>query len=85
MSIKESGIDYLNLKQNKGVGYALMLGFLYAKKNNFDFVIHLAGNGKMKPSEIKKFIDKSTQFEFISGSRFLQGASKKIILFTELY
>ena len=30
--IKESRIKYLNLKKNKGVGYALMIGFLYAKK-----------------------------------------------------
>ena len=30
--LKKSGIKYLDLKQNKGVGYALMMGFLYAKK-----------------------------------------------------
>ena len=29
-----------------------MLGFLFAK-NRYDFVIHLAGNGKMKPSQIR--------------------------------
>ncbi len=75
--IQQSGLSYLNLKQNKGVGYALMLGFLYAKKNNFNFIVHLAGNGKMKPSEIKNFINKSSDFDFISGSRFLYGSSKK--------
>ena len=30
--IKDSKLDFLNLKKNKGVGYALMLGFLFAKK-----------------------------------------------------
>jgi hypothetical protein len=38
------------------VGYALMIGFLYAKKYNFDFLVHLAGNGKMNPKQIDRFI-----------------------------
>ena len=75
--INKSKFSYLNLKKNKGVGYALMLGYLYAKKYKYDFVIHLAGNGKMKPSEIKYFIDKSKKYDFISGSRFLDGSSRK--------
>ena len=33
-----------------------MLGFLFAKKYDYKFVIHLAENGKMKPSEIMNFI-----------------------------
>ena len=44
--IKNSKIKYLNLKRNKGVGYALMIGYLYAKKYNFKYIVHLAGNGK---------------------------------------
>jgi len=77
--IKDSGIRYLNLKSNKGVGYALMVGFLHAKKYNFQYLIHLAGNGKMKPSQIEMFmnnlIEKSN--DFVSGSRFLDGSSRK--------
>ena len=77
--IKNSKIDYLNLKKNKGVGYALMLGFLFAQKYNYEFIIHLAGNGKMKPSQIIDFINlsKNNKYDFISGSRFLIGSSKK--------
>ena len=77
--IKRSKIRYLNIKTNKGVGYALMMGFLYAQKYNFDFVIHLAGNGKMKPSEIENFMYNllRKKFNFVSGSRFLDGSSKK--------
>ncbi len=77
--IKNSGIKYLNLKENKGVGYALMMGYLYAKKYEFNFLIHLAGNGKMNPSQIDSFlrliIDK--KYDFVSGSRFLEGSSRK--------
>ncbi len=77
--IKKNNIDYLHLKKNKGVGYALMLGFLFAKKYNYKFIIHLAGNGKMKPSEIINFINlaKKNEYDFVSGSRFLKGSSKK--------
>lgn len=77
--LKKSGIKYLNIKKNKGVGYALMIGFFYAKKYNFDFLVHLAGNGKMNPEQIDKFINLITlqNYDFISGSRFLEGSSKK--------
>jgi glycosyltransferase involved in cell wall biosynthesis len=77
--LKRSGIKYLNLKKNKGVGYALMMGFFYAKKYNFDFLVHLAGNGKMNPGQIDRFINLIIQknYDFISGSRFLDGSSKK--------
>ena len=77
--IKDSNFEYLNLKLNKGVGYALMFGYLYAKKYNFDYVIHLAGNGKMKPSQIEIFMYNllKKKYNFVSGSRFLSGSSKK--------
>lgn len=77
--IKKSGIKFLSLKKNKGVGYALMLGFLFAKKYKYDFLIHLAGNGKMKPSQIDRFMSLlfTTNYDFISGSRFLNGSSRE--------
>ncbi len=77
--LKKSGIKYLNIKKNKGVGFALMMGFFYAKKYNFDFLVHLAGNGKMDPGQIDRFIKLITDknYDFISGSRFLEGSSKK--------
>ena len=77
--LKKSGIKYLNIKKNKGVGYALMMGFFYAEKYKFDYLIHLAGNGKMNPAQIDRFINLITQdgYDFVSGSRFLKGSSRK--------
>lgn len=77
--IKKSSIKYLTIKKNKGVGYALMLGFLYAKKHNFNYVVHLAGNGKMNPGQIDRFLKLISKYnyDFLSGSRFLEGSSKK--------
>ncbi len=77
--IKNSKINFLNLKKNKGVGYALMLGYLYGKKYKYDFIVHLAGNGKMKPHQISNLMDKIilSNYDFVSGSRFLKGSSRK--------
>ncbi len=77
--IKKSKINYLNLKKNKGVGYALILGFLYGKKYGFTHLVHMAGNGKMKPSDIKFLINLilNDNYNFVSGSRFLKGSTRK--------
>tara|TARA_B110000971_G_scaffold212189_1_gene241320 strand:+ start:10 stop:732 length:723 start_codon:yes stop_codon:yes gene_type:complete len=77
--IKDNNFKFLNLKKNKGVGYALILGFLFAKKYKYDYIVHLAGNGKMNPKYISRFISLIHQdnYDFISGSRFLEGASFK--------
>ena len=77
--IKKSNIKYLNLKSNKGVGYALMIGYLYAMKYGYNYLVHLAGNGKMKPSEIEMFMNYLIEddYNFISGSRFMKGSSRK--------
>ncbi len=77
--IKKSNIKFLNLKENKGVGYALMLGYLYGKKYKYNLLIHIAGNGKMNPAHIERFLLKinNENFDFVSGSRFLRGSSRK--------
>lgn len=71
--IKNYEFNCIENKKNMGVGYALMQGFKYAKENKYDVIIHLAGNGKMKPKEISKFIYKIKikNYDFVNGSRFL--------------
>lgn len=77
--IKNSNFKFLNLKKNMGVGYALILGYLFAEKYKYDYIIHLAGNGKMSPSDIEKFMKSiiNEDYDFISGSRFLKHSSRK--------
>jgi hypothetical protein len=62
-----------------GVGYALILGLKFALKNNYEILIHLAGNGKMLPSEIPIFLKKiiNNKIDFVSGSRFLKYGNYK--------
>lgn len=72
--IKNSKLLYKTNEINMGVGYALIQGFYFAQNNKYDVLVHLAGNGKMKPKEIKKFMDKIIyeNYDFVNGSRFIQ-------------
>ena len=56
--IKESKINYLTYQINMGIGYALINGLKIGTEKNYDSIIHLAGNGKMDPHEINKFLEK---------------------------
>tara|TARA_Y100000590_G_scaffold457849_1_gene611342 strand:- start:1027 stop:1746 length:720 start_codon:yes stop_codon:yes gene_type:complete len=71
--VSNSNLNLVTFEKNFGVGYALIYGMKYAIKNNYQYIIHLAGNGKMLPEEINKFMRKilDEKFNFVSGSRFL--------------
>ena len=77
--LKKNKLNLINLKRNMGVGYALILGLKYAIKNNYSIILHLAGNGKMLPSQIPIFLDKliNKKIDFVSGSRFLKNGKYK--------
>ncbi len=72
--LKKNRLHFINLKKNMGVGYALILGLKFALKNNYSIIIHLAGNGKMLPSQIPIFLKQIIYYknDFVSGSRFLK-------------
>ena len=69
----------INFTTNKGIGRALIHGYIYAKKNNYSILVHLAGNGKMNPNQITKVINpiKNNNADFVSGSRFLNDGGIK--------
>ena len=51
----------------------------YAIKNGYQITIHLAGNGKMLPSQIPVFLKQliNKKIDFVSGSRFLKKGDYK--------
>lgn len=77
--IKSSGLKFIDLDQNYGVGYALIFGLKYSLSKNYNYLIHLAGNGKMLPEEIELFKKKilDEKYNFVNGSRFLLGGNYK--------
>jgi len=76
--ISKFQIKSIHFEKNNGVGFALIKGLEYAVENNFEIILHMAGNGKMLPSEIKNFLIKiNDNFDFVNGSRFLPSANYK--------
>ena len=72
--IKKYDFRVISFDKNYGVGFALIQGLSIAIKEDYNFVIHLAGNGKMDPMQIELFLEKviQEQYNFVSGSRFLE-------------
>ncbi len=77
--LKKKKLNFISIKKNMGVGYALILGLKFALKNNYSIVVHLAGNGKMLPSQIPMFLNRiiNKKIDFVSGSRFLKNGNYK--------
>jgi dolichol-phosphate mannosyltransferase len=71
--LRESNLNFIRLRKNKGIGYSLLLGLRLAAKKNYDILIHMAGNNKMSPFDIDKMIKPIiyNNFDYVSGSRFL--------------
>lgn len=68
----KSGAHIIKHEKNKGYGSALLSGFDYALKNNYEYIITLDGDGQHNPEDIPKFINAfDLGADIISGSRFL--------------
>jgi dolichol-phosphate mannosyltransferase len=70
--IKNSGLKFISLRKNRGVGYSLLLGLKIGWLKKFDVLIHLAGNNKMSPFDIPNIIEPIyfKNFDFVTGTRF---------------
>ena len=68
---------FLERKKNMGIGYALIEGLKYSIKKKYDVVIYIAGNGKMLPNQIGRFLIKlkDKKIDYVNGSRFLPGGN----------
>lgn len=85
--IKKKKFKIINFGINKGIGRALIHGYIYAKKNNYSILVHLAGNGKMNPNQITKVIDPilKNKADFVSGSRFIDRGGIKNTPFYRIF
>lgn len=69
------GIEYIDLPVNLGIGGAVQTGFLYAFRNNYDYLIQIDGDGQHPAKNILSLINAmfSSDSDIIIGSRFLSG------------
>ena len=85
--LTKNNISHISLPINKGGGYAIVQGINYAIKNEFEICCVIAGNGKMDPAEIDKFLTKIEfeGYDFVQGSRYLNfGDTTNMPLFRKI-
>jgi len=69
---QENGVQVIGCAQNQGKGAALIRGFDYCVKNNFDAAITMDGDGQHLPEDVPDFIDlaeKKDELGIIIGNR----------------
>ncbi|KPK76845.1 MAG: hypothetical protein AMJ89_03395 [candidate division Zixibacteria bacterium SM23_73] len=73
--LKDFDVRVINHYEKQGVGSCIRDGIDYARKNGFDLVVVMAGNGKDDPREIpillKPIVEEN--YDYIQGSRYLEG------------
>ena len=74
---REAGIQLTIITNDvrKGIGHAIKQGYEHALSKGFDLIVVMAGNGKDDPQEIPRLTTPivSERFDYVQGSRFLQG------------
>jgi glycosyltransferase involved in cell wall biosynthesis len=71
-----AGATILRLPFNLGIGSTVQLGFMYALKHPYDFVIRLDGDGQHDPLDIQRLLQLLVEgsADVAIGSRFLHNA-----------
>ena len=65
----------INRKKKLGLGSAYCLGFAWAIKNNFDFIIQMDADLSHNPNDILRLLDKIDNNDVIIGSRYKTGVN----------
>ncbi len=73
--IAASGYRCIRQEVNSGIGSALRLGARIALDEGYDICCNMAGNGKMKPSELAavRAPIEDGHADYVTGSRYLEG------------
>lgn len=75
--VLEKGVKVLSHRKRSGVGAAIRTVIEYARSNEFDVLVILAGNDKDRPEEIPRLLKPIIEegYDFVQGSRYLKGGS----------
>lgn len=72
---EKNGARVLKKDRNSGVGSAIREGIYFAKKNNYDIIVVMAGDDQDVPAEIPAVLEPilKLNYDFVQGSRRLRG------------
>jgi glycosyltransferase involved in cell wall biosynthesis len=70
-----SKVFLITHEQNKGVGGAIATGYKYARDNDFDVAVVMAGDGQMAPEDLPAILDPvvSGTADYSKGNRLFTG------------
>lgn len=74
-------VELITLQINQGVGGAIAAGYKWARDNNFDLAVVMAGDGQMNPDDLPALLDPVVdgKADYSKGNRLFTGeAFKKI-------
>lgn len=75
--VRGSGVNVIDLPQNRGVGFSMIKAIEWALENDFEIICGIASNGKMLAHEIPRLTNPivSNEADYVKGSRFLKGGN----------
>ncbi len=73
----QAGARVLSLPINLGVGGAMKLGYIYARKHKYDIAVQFDGDGQHRADQIATLIEPilGQRADLVVGSRLLEGVS----------
>ncbi|TAL62391.1 MAG: glycosyltransferase family 2 protein, partial [Bacteroidetes bacterium] len=81
MTQKYSSIILIHHEKNQGVGGAIATGYKWARDNDMDVTVVMAGDGQMDPSDLSAILDPvvNNEVDYSKGNRLFTGEAYKKI------
>jgi glycosyltransferase involved in cell wall biosynthesis len=75
ISKENERVVYIQHEKNQGVGGAIATGYKWARDNNIDIAVVMAGDGQMDPAELPKLLDPvaSGEVDYTKTNRLFYG------------
>ena len=73
--LKNSFINIIKRESKGGLGSAYIDGFMWAIKNNYDYVMQIDADLSHNPKDLIKLKEKSIKYDLVIGSRYIKGIS----------
>ena len=78
---EEPRIIYIQHQENKGVGGAIVTGYKWARDNEIDISVVMAGDAQMDPGDLPRLLDPvvTGEIDYAKGNRLFTGKAWRII------
>lgn len=78
---EDSRIVYIRHPKNEGVGGAIATGYKWARDNEIDLTVVMAGDAQMDPKDLPRLLDPAAngEVDYAKGNRLFTGKAWKVI------